>query len=811
MRRPNLCNNSVTVADDSYKPTPPNKEEDVRRLSLMRRMLGGNSSKRKELSGRVFGVPLAELKLTSSSVPVILHNICLFIEMHGLNVEGLWRGGCNSSVDELKCRLNKDATAEIESSCDVTAVALLLLVWLGELPQPLLPQKATSDLITIMKKYPDENCWFSDSLLSLGIIRHNSLDTLLHLLHSYTAIHPGSLNYVPSVFAPLITPAYFSASTLELVTRLILGYSGIFRHRSLKMEIIPDHEMDELNKNVKPRISETLEQNNKQRKRKERQDSTSMDSDRKFVRSNSEERPRGITNESNVCGDNNESIRRVSSHEDFSKSRSKTDQVVRKAAQPLQERNSCSPSRQRDNTLQLTSTVGYASDLYDESEHERRRNSERFAPQVRRRRTKHFRTSSQAKENESSGGHKIKSSSRQHLKSKSVIYDSIPSTPPEIVNTPFKQEDLEVEEEEEEERSPSPISGVSSPTLDMKVLHNPSDEPVTAWNTMLPPSEERMVSPRNSIVMTKRTFTSVQRDDDPTYLDLTMQINNLKQKLKKYEDGFEKEFGFRPSHADKMANPDTKRMCATLSKLRKQLKSTKEECSKITGFDKHRPVIKEEVVAEIEKRLAEKRAAAGRTENIDEMYPEEVIEEKCAMQKALLGLEATYGRPHSKEERELVRSLYERYRALKRALLRHAPSKVKESVSELGIIHEHETMEFTPPQPRAFSPAAIPQPRPSSPAPMPIDDQPPNEDRAESLLADLHALPPDELVELARTTREEKKRLRRSLREYEQDFEAKTGRKPHKQDRHPLDSLYTDYKNAKAKLRFIDALVTKIK
>lgn len=58
------------------------------------------------------------------------------------------------------------------------------------------------------------------------------------------------------------------------------------------------------------------------------------------------------------------------------------------------------------------------------------------------------------------------------------------------------------------------------------------------------------------------------------------------------------------------------------------------------------------------------------------MSPEEVIEEKCSMQKALLGLEAAYGRPHTKEERELVRSLYERYRTLKRALLRHAPVRI---------------------------------------------------------------------------------------------------------------------------------------
>lgn len=71
--------------------------------------------------------------------------------------------------------------------------------------------------------------------------------------------------------------------------------------------------------------------------------------------------------------------------------------------------------------------------------------------------------------------------------------------------------------------------------------------------------------------------------------------------------------------------------------------------------------------------MSEKRAAAGRSDKIDNMNPEEVIEEKCVMQKALLGLEAAYGRPESKEERELVRGLYDRYRTLKRALLRHAP------------------------------------------------------------------------------------------------------------------------------------------
>ncbi|CAH1390316.1 unnamed protein product [Nezara viridula] len=801
MRRPNLCNNSVTVADDSYKPTQKNKEESTR-LSLVRRVLGGGS-KKKELF-KSFGVPLSELSLSPMSVPVVLQNICLFIELHGLKVEGLWRGVCSSGlVEDLKNQLNRDCESEIDPNTDVSAVALLLLVWLGDLPQPLLSYQATSDLTALIKKDTVDSVWWEEGLVSLGLIRLNSLQTLVRLLHHYTTVHPSSLSYIPAVFAPLITPPhYFSSSSLDLMTSLIISYSNIFKNRETSMNLSAKTELNNISEDNRQKALIIFDpnQNHKQRKRKERQDSTSLDMERKFVRSNSEERP--FTKlEEKISGDGRDSMRRVNSHEDFSKARNITHQS-RKITEPLHERNCCSPERKEEEYSigeQLTTTVGYASDLYDDSEHERRRNSERFAPQARRRRTKHYR-SSQAKENDSTSGHKQKHTFKHQSfrLNSTIIYNSLPSTPHEFPTVDFKESFKEPDQDEE--RSPSPISGVSSPTLDMNTFQENDNEPLTAWNNILTPSEERLVSPRNSIVMSKRTFTAMQPEDDPVISDLTTQITNLKRKLKKYEDGFEKEFGFKPSHADKMANPDTKRMCAMLSKLRKQLKSTKEECSKIMGFENQsKPVIKEAVVNDIEKKLADRRAAAGRSDKIENMSPEEVIEEKCVMQKALLGLEAAYGRPESKEERELVRGLYDRYRTLKRTLLRHAPSKVKESVSELGTILEHEAMEFNPAQPRATTPAATA----SSDT---LEDSP-----SESLLADLHALPPHQLLELAKTTREEKKRLRRNLREYEQEFQAKTGRKPQKEDRQSLDTLYLEYKNAKAKLRFIDALVAKLK
>lgn len=52
------------------------------------------------------------------------------------------------------------------------------------------------------------------------------------------------------------------------------------------------------------------------------------------------------------------------------------------------------------------------------------------------------------------------------------------------------------------------------------------------------------------------------------------------------------------------------------------------------------------------------------------MSPEQLSEEKVALQKALLYLEAKFGRPTAREERDLAHPLYDRYRQVKRFVLR---------------------------------------------------------------------------------------------------------------------------------------------
>lgn len=57
--------------------------------------------------------------------------------------------------------------------------------------------------------------------------------------------------------------------------------------------------------------------------------------------------------------------------------------------------------------------------------------------------------------------------------------------------------------------------------------------------------------------------------------------------------------------------------------------------------------------------------------------------------------------------------------------------------------------------------------------------------------------------------REEKKRLRRALREFEEEFQRDTGRRLQREDREPRQQEYASYKQAKAKLRLLEALVAK--
>lgn len=82
----------------------------------------------------------------------------------------------------------------------------------------------------------------------------------------------------------------------------------------------------------------------------------------------------------------------------------------------------------------------------------------------------------------------------------------------------------------------------------------------------------------------------------------------------------------------------------------------------------------------------EKRVSCNRSEKLEELSGEALMDEKVAVQKALLHFEGIYGRPSSKEDRDLVRPLYDRYRTLKRMVARSGMVSVYYSISDLSLM-----------------------------------------------------------------------------------------------------------------------------
>lgn len=123
---------------------------------------------------------------------------------------------------------------------------------------------------------------------------------------------------------------------------------------------------------------------------------------------------------------------------------------------------------------------------------------------------------------------------------------------------------------------------------------------------------------------------------------------------------------------------------------------------------------------------------------------------------------------------------------------------------ELQTIHEDETMDFVSSPPPAQLTETDSEKTPQTTTST-------DSDTDTSISENLHSLNREELIEQQKIATEEKKRLRRCLKQFEMDVEMKTGRKVQKDDKLPMEGVYMSYKKTKAKLRLLDALLNKLK
>ncbi|XP_048189639.1 protein FAM13A isoform X3 [Perognathus longimembris pacificus] len=384
-------------------------------------------------------------------------------------------------------------------------------------------------------------------------------------------------------------------------------------------------------------------------------------------------------------------------------------------------------------------------------------------------------------------------------------------------------------------------------------------------DTEVPPS------PPNSHSFMRRRSSSLGSYDDEqedlTPAQLTRRIQSLKKKIRKFEDRFEEERKYRPSHSDKAANPEVLKWTNDLAKFRKQLKDSKlkiseedltprmrqrsntlpksfgsqlekEEEKKQELVDKALKPSVEVTLECIQRKLQEKRAESSRPEDIKDMTKDQIANEKVALQKALLYYESIHGRPVTKNERQVMKPLYDRYRLVKQILSRAnsipiigSPSSKRRSPLLQPIIEGEtasffkETKEedegseedsngkpdFTVTLKTEFSAPCFLDPFEDDPDGFisPMDDKIPSKGNPDMGLSNLHAASIPELLEHLQEMREEKKQIRKKLRDFEDNFFRQNGRNVQKEDRTPMAEDYTEYKHIKAKLRLLEVLISK--
>uniref|UniRef100_A0A1A8HJG0 Family with sequence similarity 13, member B n=1 Tax=Nothobranchius korthausae TaxID=1143690 RepID=A0A1A8HJG0_9TELE len=402
------------------------------------------------------------------------------------------------------------------------------------------------------------------------------------------------------------------------------------------------------------------------------------------------------------------------------------------------------------------------------------------------------------------------------------------------------------------------------------------------------------ISPTKAQRPRRASFGSreTMRGDSITH-QLTKKLQHLKKKIKQFEEQFENEKNYKPSHADKAANPKVLKWMTDLTKIRRQIKDAK-HCAESELGPQTRPrsntlpksfgstldqgshdaaaevrgpcPTQEETLELIQRRVDKKRQEDGWPDDIKKMTKEQLSCEKTVLQKNLLHYEGLHGRPVTREERLVVKPLYDRYRLVKQMLTRVSITPITVSPSSkrrsqtLQPIIEGETAHFweeikeeeeedqkggeeyekeeerdeeeeEEEEEEGESSGGEMQ---SSEVIMAFDGMTPTgssvrnqldeqsncpmrdkvEEGSGRLAQDLrlsssNASSMPELLGQLWKVRSEKKNLRKTIREFEENFYQHNGRNVQKEDRVPMLEVYREYKRIKAKLRLLEVLISK--
>ncbi|NXW19926.1 FA13C protein, partial [Circaetus pectoralis] len=294
-----------------------------------------------------------------------------------------------------------------------------------------------------------------------------------------------------------------------------------------------------------------------------------------------------------------------------------------------------------------------------------------------------------------------------------------------------------------------------------------------------------------------------------TVAQLTKHLQSLKRKIRKYEEKFEQEKKYLPSHGDKTSNPEVLKWMNDLARGRKQLKELKLRMSEEQNCTSRAPQRNDHC----ENTGTSKEAG---TQEATSMEPAPSVEETMdSVLRRLKEKRQHFNLPETikvtKQEKSLMKPLYDRYRIIKKLLATPSLITTIQEEEDSDEDHSQSSHELSsgPVSCLPVDEHLCYSQEESEPAYVsPLDEKKVFRQTALSM-SNLHEATMPVLLEHLRETRADKKRLRKALREFEEQFYKQTGRSPQKEDRVPMAEEYSEYKHMKAKIRLLEVLISK--
>ncbi|XP_055000069.1 protein FAM13B isoform X8 [Sorex araneus] len=276
-------------------------------------------------------------------------------------------------------------------------------------------------------------------------------------------------------------------------------------------------------------------------------------------------------------------------------------------------------------------------------------------------------------------------------------------------------------------------------------------------------------------------------------------VKKLQKKIRQFEEQFERERKSKPSYSDIAANPKVLKWMTELTKLRKQIKDAKHKSSDGEFVPQTRPrsntlpksfgssLDHEDEENEDESRIMQKEKKPSKEATLELILKrlKEKRVERCLP-------EDIKGSPSTKRRGQMLQPIIEGETA-------HFFEEIKEE-EEDGVSLTSELTDILKTAVQAQSSFE--------------NSESDVEENQEKLALDLRlsstrAASMPELLEQLWKARAEKKKLRKTLREFEEAFYQQNGRNAQKEDRGPVLEEYREYKKIKAKLRLLEVLISK--